>query len=313
MITTTSGASSANSLADFTATLPASSITSAGSTDPFAQELATALEQYLGQNGGSAPSQININIAQSQVSAGSQFIVTITEPGATPTAATTTAATTTPATTPTTTPTTAQTTDNDPLMASTSAAIGFASAGTSSSASSSVATAAATSPAAVVPAVSPFGGVMPSAADLANMTPDEAYWAQQPAAVQVLQNMPMDQRGQAAMALAQQGYTIDVPIMVDGGDPLTTMIERQQYGYTWVPSALQSPVDLAPGLSFPGLTPYDASNPPAGSIPVTTDFAIGTNMQDVFFDAAAIQASFSDANFGAASGNPAISAPASGA
>jgi hypothetical protein len=290
MITPTSNAHSANSPTDFTMTLPANSASTAGSTDPFTQELASALEQYLNQAGNSTSSQININITQSQVSDGSQFTVTITEPGATQT--------------------TAQTTGNDPLMASTSAAIAFAastaaaSAGASSPVSTSVATAAAASP-----ATSPFGGAMPTAAELANMTPDQAYWAQQPAAVQALQNMPLDQRAQAALALAQQGYTIDVPIMVDGGDPLTIMMERQQYGYTWVPSAMQSPVDLAPGLNFPGLTAYDANNPPAGSIQVTTDFAKGTNMQDVFFDPASIEASFSNANFGAAAGMAASTSP----
>jgi hypothetical protein len=280
MITSTSNVSSANSSTDFTLTLPANSTSTAGSTDPFAQELASALEQFIGQAGNNTSSQININIAQSQVSDGSQFTVTINEPGAT------------------------QTTSNDPLMASTSAAITAAgSTGASSTGASSTATNAA------APATSPFGGTMPTAAELANMTPDQAYWAEQPAAVQALQNMPLDQRGQAALALAQQGYTIDVPIMVDGGDPLTIMMERQQYGYTWVPSAMQSPVDLAPGLNFPGLNAYDASNPPAGSIAVTTAFAEGTNMQDVFFNPASIQASFSDANFGAAAGMNSSTSP----
>jgi|HubBroStandDraft_6_1064221.scaffolds.fasta_scaffold201013_2 hypothetical protein len=296
MITPTSNATSANSSTDFTMTLPANSTSTAGSTDPFTQELASALGQYLNQAGNSTSSQININIAQSQVSAGSQFVVTITEPGAT--------------TEPGAAQTAAQTTGNDPLMASTSAAIAFAAstaAAASAGASSPAATATAT--AAASPAANPLGAAGPTAAQLANMTPDEAYWAEQPAAVQALQNMPLDQRAQAAQALAQQGYTIDVPIMVDGGDPLTIMMERQQYGYTWVPSAMQSPVDLAPGLSFAGLTPYDPNNPPAGSIQVTTDFAKGTNMQDVFFDPASIEASFSNANFGAAAGMPASTSP----
>ncbi len=123
------------------------------------------------------------------------------------------------------------------------------------------------------------------------MTPDEAYWAEQPAAVQALQGMPPDQVGPAAMALAQQGYAIDVPIMVWGWDPLTTMVERQNYGYTWVPSGLQAPVQVPPGLTFPGLPTYDPNNPPAGSIAVTTAFAAGTNMQNVFIDPAQIAAS----------------------
>lgn len=112
------------------------------------------------------------------------------------------------------------------------------------------------------------------------MNPDQAYWAEQPAAVQALQNMDPADRPAAAQALAEQGYAIDVPIMVWGQDPLTTMMMRQQDGYTWVPSAMQANIQLPPGLSFPGLQGYDASNPPAGSIQVTTAFANGTNGQD---------------------------------
>ena len=134
-----------------------------------------------------------------------------------------------------------------------------------------------------------------SAADKAKITPDDAYWADQPAAVQALRNMPEGDRQNAAMKLAQDGNTIDVPIMVWGWDPLTTMVERQNYGYTWVPSALGSPVLVPPGLSFPGEPSYDAANPPAGSIKVTTDFAAGTNMQNVFIDPATLLASLSPA------------------
>jgi len=47
---------------------------------------------------------------------------------------------------------------------------------------------------------------------------------------------------------------------------------------------------LQPG-SFPGLPTYDPNNPPAGSIAVTTAFAAGTNMQDVFIDRARITSS----------------------
>jgi hypothetical protein len=127
--------------------------------------------------------------------------------------------------------------------------------------------------------------------DKSNMTPDDSYWAEQPVAVQALRDMPESDRQLAATDLAKKGYTIDVPIMVWGWDPLTTMVERQNYGYTWTPSALQAPVQLPPGLSFPGLPSYDAANAPAGSIKVTTDFAAGTNMQNVFIDPASILAS----------------------
>lgn len=134
-----------------------------------------------------------------------------------------------------------------------------------------------------------------AAVDKSTMTPDDAYWAEQPEAVQALRNMPEADRQNAAVKLAQAGNTIDVPIMVWGWDPLTTMVERQNYGYTWVPSALGSPVLVPPGLSFPGEPSYDAANPPAGSIKVTTDFAAGTNMKNVFIDPATLLASLSPA------------------
>lgn len=123
------------------------------------------------------------------------------------------------------------------------------------------------------------------------MTPDQAYWAQQPAAVQALQYMPDDQRFAAAQDLANQGYTIDVPIMVYGWDPLATMVVRQNDGLTWVPSALQPNIPVAPGDSFPGMPSYDPNNPPAGSIAVSTSFAMGTNGQDSWINSAELSAS----------------------
>jgi hypothetical protein len=97
---------------------------------------------------------------------------------------------------------------------------------------------------------------------------DEAYWAQQPAAVQQLQNIQDPaQRAEVATQLAQEGYTIDVPIMVWGWDPATTTAARESMGYTWVPSADQQPVEVAPGLTYAG-TSYNPAQPPAGSITV---------------------------------------------
>lgn len=99
---------------------------------------------------------------------------------------------------------------------------------------------------------------------------DNNYWEQQPAAVQPLRTMQdQDQREALATQLANEGYSIDVPIMVWGWDPSTVTSMRQAEGYTWVPSALQAPVDVAPGLPSMGtLTAYNPSNPPAGSIAV---------------------------------------------
>ena len=109
-------------------------------------------------------------------------------------------------------------------------------------------------------------------------TPTDAYWASQPAAVQALRYAPDDQKGAMAQQLASEGYAIDVPIMVWGWDPLATMIQRQEEGYTWVPSALQQSVQVAPGVSMPGEASYNPSQPPAGSIQVSTAFANGTDI-----------------------------------
>lgn len=98
---------------------------------------------------------------------------------------------------------------------------------------------------------------------------NDAYWAKQPAAVQQLRSVTdQGQRTLLGTQLASQGYKIDVPIMVWGWDPSQVTSLRQSYGYTWVPSALQNPVGVAPGLSEPGMQSYDPNNPPAGSITV---------------------------------------------
>jgi hypothetical protein len=81
-------------------------------------------------------------------------------------------------------------------------------------------------------------------------------------------------RYNTAFALATSGLLIDAPIDAFAGDPYITMFERQQYGYTWVPSALAAPITLAPGLTFPGVPSYNANPPyPPGSIVVSTNLA----------------------------------------
>ena len=101
------------------------------------------------------------------------------------------------------------------------------------------------------------------------LTFDQAYWASQPAAVQQLQNIQdPTQKTQVAEQLSKQGYSIDVPIMVWGWDPSITTALRQSMGYTWVPSAQQQGVEVAPGLTFGGAKSYDPTQPPAGSIMV---------------------------------------------
>jgi hypothetical protein len=98
---------------------------------------------------------------------------------------------------------------------------------------------------------------------------DDAYWASQPPAVQALRNTDdYSQRSELAAKLSAEGYDVDVPIMVYGWDPAKITAARESYGYTWVPSAAQTPVEQAPGISTPGGTAYNANNPPAGSIAV---------------------------------------------
>ncbi len=101
---------------------------------------------------------------------------------------------------------------------------------------------------------------------------DQAYWASQPPQVQGLPGIANQElRANTAAELATTGFTIDVPIMVWGWDAYLVMTMRAQFGYTWVPSALQPPVSIAPGDTTPGVVAYNPLNPPLGSILVSTN------------------------------------------
>jgi hypothetical protein len=100
----------------------------------------------------------------------------------------------------------------------------------------------------------------------------DRYWAAQPEPVRVLRYAKPEEREGIAQQLAQQGYAIDAPIMVWGWDPEQTMRLRMEYGYTWVPSAFQPQIQVAPGLVFPGLPSYDPAQIPPGAIRVNLDF-----------------------------------------
>lgn len=121
------------------------------------------------------------------------------------------------------------------------------------------------------------GGVNPPQVPAAEVTGpafDAAYWAHQPPEVRALRDISdADQRLSRASELAMKGFTIDVPIMAWGFDPYYTMKMRRDYGFTWVPSALQSPISVAPGLTVPGAQPYNPDAPPPGSIKVSLDLA----------------------------------------
>lgn len=98
-----------------------------------------------------------------------------------------------------------------------------------------------------------------------------AYRVSQPPA---LANFPFS--ASSAAALAAQGYLVDVPIMVNGWEPWTTMNIRESLGMTWVPSALQQPLGSPTGYALPnvpilpGQTPYPTT-PPAGAIKISTN------------------------------------------
>jgi hypothetical protein len=122
-----------------------------------------------------------------------------------------------------------------------------------------------------VPNVStgPVASTNPITPWYATSAADDAYWAQQPAAVQQLRAIESEpEREQVASQLASQGYSIDVPVMVWGWDAGITTQMRESDGYTWVPSALQQNIAEAPGVFSPGLTPYNPASPPPGSISV---------------------------------------------
>jgi hypothetical protein len=99
---------------------------------------------------------------------------------------------------------------------------------------------------------------------------DAIYWAAQPPAVQALRGHSADPTiAKQAATLATQGYTIDVPIDVYGWDAVCVMGYRLEFGYTWVPSALQANIAVAPGVTQPGSVSYDPNHAPAGSIKVS--------------------------------------------
>lgn len=103
---------------------------------------------------------------------------------------------------------------------------------------------------------------------------DKTYWASQPPELRALPSIDdFEQRSLRAADLAAKGFVVDVPIMVWNWDPYLVMTMRSDYGYTWVPSALQSNIRVAPGVTQPGAVPYDPARPPSGSIRVSTSLA----------------------------------------
>jgi hypothetical protein len=219
--------------------LSAPQTTPSGSMASFTEQLAAALEGYLAQSSNNSNLEIDIQSTQSQNSGVRQFIVTVKNPDSA----------------------TAQA-DSAPSNA-----------GPVSTPAASVQT-----PSAQASAVQNT----PTDQAQANLIQAQtnAYWAAQPPAVQQLRNLETPgERSILAQQLADQGYTIDVPIMVWGWSPMNTMLTRQIYGYTWVPGMNQAAAST-PGLTVGNQVAYDPKNPPPGSIAVNTDFAKGLGLTD---------------------------------
>lgn len=227
--------------------------------DSFENALSEAISQTL-QQYGINPNSLNISIGPSAASAGTSSSAAATTTSAASTAATSSANTT-------------STSASNASTTSTSNASATSAAAATTTSPTSTTTTSSAAPATSSPSSTNTTPVSASSdAETAEESAeafDQAYWAAQPAAVQALQNIQdPDERTQMATQLANEGYTIDVPIMVWGWDPAQVTSLRESYGYSWVPSALQSPVESAPGISETGLQVYNANNPPSGSISV---------------------------------------------
>lgn len=99
---------------------------------------------------------------------------------------------------------------------------------------------------------------------------NDAYWKSFPPEIDNLRFARPEERESIAKTLSSR-IIIDAPIMVWGWDPFLTMTMREWYGYTWVPSAFQPQVAVAPGLWVPGVPSYDPLNIPPGAVRVSTD------------------------------------------
>lgn len=107
------------------------------------------------------------------------------------------------------------------------------------------------------------------------MITEDQYWLAQPPAVRALRNMSTTDtsRGILAAHLANQGFTIDVPIMVNGWGANIIMTVREADGMTWVPKLGMPNVSSSitgAAVPNPPYAPYDAAHPPAGAIMVST-------------------------------------------
>jgi len=229
----------------------------------FARQLASAVQEDPKRSGVATPAERDMSEVLGRDSGGSQFLAAVRPATLTPAATVASGSVLAPATTP--------------IVAALSG-------------SATLPATATTTPASDIPTMLGMGPVAGTAPVQQNLNPPavaattapiseaDAYWNAQPAAVQVLRNMPDDAaKDKLALSLANQGYSIDTQIMVWGWDPQMTMTVRENQGYSWVPSFGQANIPVGPGLSMPDdPTTYNPGDPPAGAIQVSTAFAVGT-------------------------------------
>src|SRR5678815_4452569 len=198
MVSSITGQQSSNILAG----LSTSRTTPSGSMASFTDQLAAALEGYLGQSANGSHLEIDIQTTQSQNSGVRQFIVTVKNP------------------------------ENAPAQSAAPASLATSVTGAVFTPAS-----AASAPVASAPASAPQAGTPLDENGRTNLKRAmlDAYWATQPPAVQKLRNVSdFGERSAMAGQLADQGYTVDLPIMVWGWDPMKTMLTRKIDGYNWV-------------------------------------------------------------------------------
>lgn len=242
------------------ASLIPSSASSSRSSNSFAHQLATTLKGYVNQATSESKVDGKVNEVSGRNSGGSQFLAAAKAESAS----------------------SESTASTDPLGAKTSTARPVtganppASTSTTATPSSNIPTMLGMGPVAGTAPVQQVTDPQPVAA--APVSEADAYWAEQPAPVQALRDMPDGEaKDQLALKLANQGYSIDTQIMVWGWDPQMTMTVRANQGYSWVPSYGQANIPVGPGLSMPdNPNSYNPGNPPAGAIQVSTAFAVGT-------------------------------------
>ena len=135
----------------------------------------------------------------------------------------------------------------------------------------------------MTPTSSPWDQVVPPGAPTQMETPPsitsdamaqfkKAYWNAFLGPVRALQNIADPAaRYSAAVQLAQQGYAIDVNIMVSGQGPVLAMLQRQFVDLmTWIPNAMQPSIGWSNGgNNNPPYVPYDPTKPPPNCLKVS--------------------------------------------